>query len=120
MNQTQMIIAAGIGVFVAGFLLVGNSKQESDEFRENASMVRAVANLSTMANQKCPRLIKEKTGTQVYFPKNTESDKATYVTMFWEGGKDDNFKTAECTLHAALGGVSKLIIDGETVIDKDF
>ncbi len=120
MNQTQLMIGAVIFVFVAGFILVGNSKQQSVEDIENASMVRAVANLTSMANQKCPKLIKQKTGSQVYFPKDTESDKSTWVTMTWEGAEGDNFKTIECTLHAALGGVSKLVIDGKTVVDKDF
>lgn len=118
MNQTQLMVAAIVGVFVAGFILVGNSKQKSAEEIEAASTIRAVANMQTMANKKCPELIKQKTGSQVYFPSETESDKATYLTMKWVGEKGDNFKTASCTLHVSLGGVSKLVIDDKVVIDK--
>ncbi len=119
MNNTQLMIGAVVGVFAAGFLLVGSSKQQTTEQKEAAAMVRAVASMQGMANQKCPALIKKYTGTQVYFPSNTDTDKATYVKMEWVGEKGDNFKTASCTLHMTLGGVSKLVIDGKAVIDKD-
>lgn len=118
MGNTQKLIAAIIGAIVVGFLLVGGNKQQSAEEKEAASMIRAVASMQSMANQKCPQLIKEKTGTQVYFPSKTDTDKATYVTMEWVGEPGDNFKTASCTLHISLGGVSKLIIDDKVLIDK--
>jgi len=118
MSQTQIMIAAIAGVFLAGFLLVGSNKQQTTEQKEAASMIRALSAMQTMANKKCPALIKEKTGSQVFFPSKTDSDKATYVTLEWIGEKGDNFKTASCTLHINLGGVSKLVIDGKTIIDK--
>jgi hypothetical protein len=71
-----------------------------------------------MANQKCPKLILDRTGTQVYFPSKTDTDKTTYVTMEWVGEADSNFKTASCTLKLSIGGVSKLVIDDKVLIDK--
>lgn len=118
MSQTQIMIAAVVGVFVAGFLLVGGNKQQTTEQKEAASMIRNVASMQGMANQKCPALIKEKTGSQVFFPAKTDTDKSTYVSMDYVGEPTDNFKTASCTLHVALGGVSKLIIDDKVLIDK--
>jgi hypothetical protein len=38
--------------------------------------------------------------------------------MEWVGEPGDNFKTASCTLHQVLGGVSKLVIDDKVLIDK--
>ena len=119
MSKIQQMIVAVIGIFVAGFLLVGNSKEQSVEEREAASMVRAVASMSKMAGNKCPVAIKKETGTQVYFPKDTDTDRATYYTMNWVGEKGDNFETASCTLHVSLGGISRLVIDGKVVINKD-
>lgn len=118
MGNTQKLIAAVVGAIVAGFILVGTSKDQSNEEKEAAAMVRNVAAMQGMANQKCPKLIKEKTGSQVYFPSKTDTDKATYVTMEWTGEPSDNFKTASCTLHVTLGGVSKLVIDDKVIIDK--
>ena len=74
--------------------------------------------MQEMASQKCPKLIQNKTGTQVYFPSKTDTDKTSYVTMEWIGEKDSNFKTASCTLHLSLGGISKLVIDDKVLIDK--
>ncbi len=118
MGNTQKLIAAVIGAIIVGFLLVGSNKQQTKEEKEAASMIRAVASMQGMANQKCPQLIKEKTGSQVFFPSKTDTDKATYVTMEWVGEEGDNFKTASCTLHISLGGVSKLVIDDKIVVDK--
>ncbi len=119
MNSTQKLMAAILGVFVVGFLMVGGNKTKTNEQREAESMIRAVAALQEMANQKCPAKIKELTGSQVYFPSNTDTDKATYVTLEWVGEKDDKFKTASCTLTGSLGGISRLVIDGRVVINKD-
>lgn len=118
MSQTQIMIAAIAGVFLVGFLLVGSNNQQTIEQKEAASMIRSLSSMQTMANQKCPALIKKETGSQVFFPSETDTDKATYVTMKWIGEKGDNFKTASCTLHVNLGGISKLVIDGKTIIDK--
>lgn len=119
MTSTQQMIAAIVGCFVAGFLLVGTSKEKTNEEREAEAMVRAVSAMQGMANQKCPAKIKKETGSQVFFPSNTETDKETYVTLTWTGEDGDNFKTASCTLHVSLGGISKLVIDDKVIIDKD-
>ncbi|MDQ7090322.1 MAG: hypothetical protein Q9M50_06710 [Methylococcales bacterium] len=119
MSEVQKIIAAVIGCFVAGFLLVGNSKEKSIEELQSEAMVRAVSGMSRMASKKCPVAIKKETGTQVYFASETDTDKETYVTMKWVGGEKDNFKMATCTLHVSLGGISKLVIDDKVLIDKD-
>lgn len=118
MGEIQKIMIAVVGVFVVGFIMVGANKQQSNEEKEAASQIRALVAMQEMANVKCPNLIKNKTGSQVYFPSKTDTDKATYVTMEWIGEKDSNFKTASCTLHLSLGGVSKLVIDDQVLIDK--
>ncbi|WP_305906856.1 hypothetical protein Q9L42_018810 [Methylomarinum sp. Ch1-1] len=118
MSNTQKLIGAVVAAIVVGFIMVGTSKEQTTEQKEAASMIRAVSSMQSMANQKCPQLIKEKTGSQVYFPTRTDTDKATYVTLEWDGEPGDNFKTASCTLHVSLGGVSKLIIDDKVIIDK--
>jgi len=118
MGEIQKAMIAVLGVFVIGFVLVGASKEQSNEEKEAASQIRSLVAMQEMANQKCPKLIQNKTGTQVYFPSKTDTDKATYVTMEWVGEPGSNFKTASCTLHLSLGGVSKLIIDDKVLIDK--
>jgi hypothetical protein len=61
----------------------------------------------------------EHTGEQVYFPSGTDTDKETYITMKWVGeDAKKGFKTATCTLHSALGGISELVIDGKEIIKK--
>jgi len=120
MSETQKLVIAVVGVFVVGFLLVGASKEQSNEQKEAASQIRTLVAMQEMANQKCPKLIQNKTGTQVFFPSKTDTDKETYVTLEWTGEQGDNFKTATCTLHQQLGGVSKLVIDGKVLIDKKF
>lgn len=121
MNNTQKLMAAVVAVFAMGFLMVGSNKEESNEDKANASMIRAIAAMQTMANKKCPLAIKNKTGDQVFFPTSTDTDKQTYVSLIWDSSKTEDkysFKKAECTLHLTLGGISKLVIDGETVIEK--
>ncbi len=115
------IVIAVAGVFIAGFLLVGQSKQDkTPEEMEAASMVRNYANIQGMANQKCPAAVQEATGEQVFFPSKTESDKDTYITLFWEGENAANggFKNARCTLKAKLGGISELVIDDKVIVKK--
>ncbi len=119
-SETQKVIIAVVGVFVVGFLMVGASKEQTNEQKEAASQIRTLVAMQEMANQKCPKLIQKHTGAQVYFPSKTDSDKETYVTLEWTGEAGDNFKTASCTLHQQLGGVSKLVIDGKVLIDKKF
>lgn len=119
MGEAQKLMIAVAGVFVVGFILVGNSKQEQTTAqKEAAAQIRTLVAMQEMANQKCPKLILNKTGTQVYFPSKTDTDKNTYVTMEWIGEKDSNFKTASCTLELSLGGISHLVIDDEVIIDK--
>ena len=118
MGELQKALFAVVGVFVIGFILVGASKEQSTEEKEAAAQIRSLVAMQEMANQKCPKLIQNKTGTQVFFPSKTDTDKATYVTLEWTGEKDSNFKTASCTLHMALGGVSRLVIDDKVIIDK--
>ena len=48
---------------------------------------------------------------------DTKSDKDTYITLKYEG-ETGKFKTASCTLHLALGGISELIIDDKVIIKK--
>jgi hypothetical protein len=118
MGETQKIMIAVVGVFVVGFIMVGANKQQTNEEKESASQIRTLVAMQEMAGQKCPKLIQNKTGTQVYFPSKTDTDKKSYVTMEWIGEKDSNFKTASCTLLLSLGGVSKLVIDDQVLIDK--
>lgn len=120
MSEAQKLMAAVVGVFVVGFLMVGASKDQSPQEKEAASQIRSLVAMQEMANIKCPKLIQNKTGSQVYFPSKTDTDKETYVTLEWIGEAGDNFKTASCTLHQQLGGVSKLVIDGKVLIDKKF
>lgn len=103
---------------IIGFIMVGMSKQQTNEEKESAAQIRTLVAMQEMATQKCPKLIQERTGTQVYFPSKTDTDKTTYVTMEWVGESDSNFKTASCTLKLAIGGVSKLVIDDKVLIDK--
>ena len=122
MNGTQKLIAAVIGVFAVGFLMVGSNKEQTPAQQEAAAMIRAVAGMQAMANKKCPALVKKHTGDQVYFPTSTDTDKQTFVSLTWDQSKTENdkysFGKAECTLNLSLGGVSKLVIDGEVLIDK--
>ena len=117
MSETQKIIFAVVGVILTGFLMVGLNKQQSDEQKETASMIRSYVAMQTMANQKCPYAIKEETGEQVFFPSDTKSDKETYITLNYKG-ETGKFKTASCTLHMARGGITELIIDDKVIISK--
>ena len=122
MNGTQKLMAAVVGLFVVGFFMVGSNKTQTVEQQENAAMVRATAQMQRMANLKCPRAIKKFTGDQTYFPTSTPTDHQTYVTMVWDASKTEDkysFKLAECTVHETVGGISKLVIDGETKIEKE-
>lgn len=119
MSHVQKIIIAIVGCFVTGFILVGSNKEKTNEQLEAEAMIRAVAGMNGMASKKCPVAIKKAIGTQVYFASETETDKETYVTLKWVGKEKDNFKTATCTLHVSLGGISNLVIDDKVIINKD-
>jgi hypothetical protein len=121
MSETMKIVIAVLGVFVAGFIMVGVSKDEpSNAQKEAASSIRNLVAIQTMASEKCPIAIKKETGEQVFFPKETKSDKETYITLIWEGEniKTGGFKIASCTLLGSLGGISELIIDDKVIIKK--
>ncbi len=120
MSETQKIMYAVIGAIVIGFLVVASSKEKpTNEQMEAAAMVRNYVAMQEMANEKCTKLVTEKTGEQVYFPSETLSDKETYITYKWVGdGPKSKFKTASCTLHSSIGGISELIIDDKVLIQK--
>jgi hypothetical protein len=118
MGELKKVGLALVGAMIIGFIMVGMSKQQSNEDKESAAQIRTLVAMQEMANQKCPKLILDRTGTQVYFPSKTDTDKTTYVTMEWVGEADSNFKTASCTLKLSIGGVSKLVIDDKVLIDK--
>lgn len=120
MSNTMKIVIAVAGVFAMGFLMVGENKQKSTADMEAEAMIRNYAAIQGMANQKCPAAIESATGEQVFFPSKTESDKDTYITLFWDGENTANggFKNASCTLKASLGGISELIVDGKVIIKK--
>ncbi|MCX7074903.1 MAG: hypothetical protein NTZ70_08850 [Methylococcales bacterium] len=119
-SSTMKIVIAIAGVFVVGFAMVGESKQKSVAEMEAESMIRNYANIQGMANQKCPEAVQAATGEQVFFPSRTESDKDTYITLFWEGENvgSGGFKKASCTLKGSLGGISELIVDDNVIISK--
>jgi len=122
MNGTQKLMAAVVGVFVLGFIMVGSNKEKTNEQKENESMVRATVAMETMASRKCPAAIKKFTGGRVYFPTSTDTDHQTFVAMTWDAAKTDDeysFQKAVCTLHETVGGISSLVIDGKTLIKKE-
>jgi hypothetical protein len=121
MSEVQKIMIAVASVFIMGFILVALSKEDqTPEQMEAAAKIRGMAAMQAMANNKCPQKIKEVTGEQVFLTSETESDKETYLTLKWVGENANNggFKHASCTLHAALGGISELIIDDKVIIKK--
>jgi hypothetical protein len=121
MSETMKVIIGIIFVFVAGFVLVGVSKQDqTPEQKEAGSKIRNYVAMQSMAGDKCPTEIKKVTGEQVYFPTETLSDKESYVTLKWvgENTKTGGFKAASCTLRASLGGISELVIDDKVIIKK--
>lgn len=117
MSESTKIIIGVVAFVIMGFILVGTNKEQSKEQMEGASMIRTYVAMQTMANSKCPLAIKKATGEQVFFPSETDSDKDTYITLKWVG-ENGGFKTASCTLHLSLGGISELIIDDKVIIKK--
>jgi len=120
MSHTQKLMIAIAGVFVIGFVMVGSNKEQTTQQKEASSMIRALTGMQNMAHNKCPKLIKKHTGSTVdSLVSNSETDRATYLTLEWKGDPDDNFKDASCTLTVQQGGITKLIIDGKTLINKE-
>ncbi len=121
MSEVQKIMLAVVGVFIIGFVFVGLSKEKQPlDQVEAAAKIRNNVAMQSMASDKCPPIIKQQTGEQVFFPSEVLGDKETYVTLKWvgENGDKGGFKHASCTLHAALGGITELIIDDKVVIKK--
>ncbi len=120
MGETQKIMVALLGVFIVGAIMITENKSQTTQEKEAAAMVRALAGMQNMAHQKCPRLIKKHTGSSpVSLVSNSDTDRATYLTLEWEGQEDENFKKAACTLSVSQGGISKLVIDDKVIFDKD-
>ena len=120
MSHVQKLMIAIAGVFIIGFIMVGTNKQQTVEQKEAAAMIRALSGMQNMALKKCPKLIKKFTGSSVVsLVSNSDTDKATYLTLEWLGDEGDNFKKATCTLTVQRGGITKLIIDGKVVVDKE-
>lgn len=120
MGDSQKLMAAVVGIFIIGFIIVGMSKDKGDpDVIAERTRLLTLSGMQGMAGQKCPLAIKNATGTEVYFPVSNESDKETYVTLTYKGTeKGDKFKEASCTLLLEIGGISKLIIDDKVIIDK--
>ena len=117
MSKTQQLMAALAAAMLVGFLLVGTSEKTEEE-KANEAMVSGYAQMSRMTTMKCPKAIKKHTGSQVYTEESTDTDKVSYITRTWKGGKGDNFKIAKCTFTLATGGITELDIDGKKVISK--
>jgi len=116
----KMMIAIGL-VFAIGFFMVGDNKEQSDEERKTASMIRDRANMNRIATLKCPQLIKKHTGTQITsLVANTKTDNTSYLTYEYKGEGNDNFKNASCTLSASDTGfhITSLVIDGDNLTTK--
>lgn len=121
LGNTQKLMIAVVCVFGVGFLLVGSNKDQSDEERKAASMIRDRANMNRIAGKKCPQLIEKHTGTQITsLVSKTKTDNSSYLTYEYNGEKGYNFKHASCTLSVSDGGfsISNLVIDGKAIIDK--
>ncbi|MEN8261563.1 MAG: hypothetical protein ABFS02_13475 [Pseudomonadota bacterium] len=103
-------------LMAAGFIIVGTSEQ-SEEEKLNAAFVRTANLLFKYANEKCTAAVRERTGTMVYEPTETSSDKQSYATLIWRSDKGD-FKEAKCTFKQDLGGISELVIDGNTIVSR--
>jgi uncharacterized protein HemX len=121
MSESAKLAIAVVGAILVGFVMVGLNKQQSTEQKESSAMVRNYFNLQTMATEACPKAIKEKTGEQVFFPSETESDKENYITLKWvgENSQKGGFKKASCTIRSVMGGISELIIDDKVIVHRD-
>lgn len=117
MSDVSKGIAAIVGVFIIGFIIVGTSGKSEKE-KQSDSMVAGYAAMSQMATRKCPAAIKAELGVPVYFPSDTESDQQTYIKMTWKGGEKDKYKLITCNFNRSIGGISELVIDGKTIISK--
>ncbi len=119
LGGAQKMMIAVAGVFAIGFFLVGSNKEQTDEDKKSAAMIRDRANMNRIAGRKCPQLIKKETGTQITsLVANTKTDNATYLTYEYKGEKGDNFKDASCTLSASDTGfhITSVVIDGKETI----
>lgn len=111
----KMMIAVGL-VFAIGFFMVGDNKEQTDEERKVASMIRDRANMNRILTQKCPKYIRQYTGTTIMsLVANTKTDNSSYLTYEYKGDKGDNFKDASCTLSVSDTGfhITNVTIDGD-------
>lgn len=122
-SSAQKLMIAVVAVFVIGFFMVGSNKEQSDEDRKSAAMIRDRANMNRIASSKCPKLIKKHTGTQITsLVSNTKTDNSSYLTYEYKGEAGDNFKNASCTLSVLETGgfgISDLVIDGKDLITRN-
>lgn len=115
MSDSAKLMMAVVGAILVGFLLVGLSKNQTNEEKENSAMIRNTYNLVTMASDVCPKAIKKETGVQVYGNTGTKSDESS-ITVTYSG--ETGFKQATCKVESAKGGISELIIDGKTIVSR--
>ncbi len=119
-GSQKLMIAVGL-VFAIGFFMVGSNKEQTDDERKTAAMVRDRANMNRIAGLKCPQLVEKHTGSQITsLVSNTKTDNSSYLTYEYKGDKGDNFKTASCTLSGSDTGfhITNLVIDDKVIIDK--
>jgi len=121
-SGAQKLMVAVVAVFAMGFFLVGSNKEQSDDDRKTAAMIRDRANMNRIASSKCPKLIKKHTGSAITsLVANTKTDNSSFLTYEYKGEAGDNFKDASCTLSILeVGGfgISDLVIDGKDLIDR--
>lgn len=120
MSESAKVMLAIIGAIAVGFVLVGLSKQQTVEEKENAAMVRGYYNLITMATDICPKAIKKEIGKEVYNHTGIDSDKETWMVLKWEGldPNKDGFGKASCRIETAKGGITELTIDDKTIVKR--
>lgn len=120
MSESAKTMLAIVGVIVVGFVLVGLSKQQTTEEKENAAMVRNYYNLITMASDVCPKTIKKETGIQVLNHTSIDTDKDTYMTLIWdsEDAAKEGYKKISCKIESAKGGIVELIVDDKSIIKR--
>ncbi len=119
MSESTKLMMAVVGAILVGFLLVGLSKNQSNEEKENSAMIRNTYNLVTMASDVCPKAIKKETSEQVYGNSGMKTDENSIV-MTWDGenSQKGGFKKASCKVESAKGGISELIIDGKVIVKR--
>lgn len=110
--------------YFLGAVIVVSACGESTEQGASQVMISGVQ-LKKMALERCGSKIKEEVGRNVYAPTETTGvaskslgDASTTLVLKWKGDKDD-FKTAVCA-YSMENGLTSLVIDDRTVIEKSF